>query len=70
MCSQGDLALSDLTLACRQLQVPFSCHSEIGVMVIFLDFVSEHKGTAALQHLVAFCIHVLARQMVELWRLA
>lgn len=59
MCSQGDLALPGLTL-------PFSCHGEICVMVILLDFVNEHKATAALQHLVAFCIHVLARQMVEL----
>lgn len=48
MCSQEDLALSGLTLAYRQLQVPFSCHSEIRVVVIFLDFVREHKGTAAL----------------------
>lgn len=66
MCSQGDLALSGLTLVYGQLQVPFSCRSDICVMVIFLDFVSERKGPAALQHLVAFCIHVLARQMVEL----
>lgn len=51
MCSQGDLALSDLTLAYRQLQVPFSCHSEVYVMVIFLDLASEHKATASLQHL-------------------
>lgn len=64
VCSQADLALSDLTLAYRKLQVPFSCHSEICVMMIFLDFVNEHKAT--LQHLVAFYIHVLARQMVDL----
>lgn len=47
VCSQGDLALSDLTLAFRKLQVPFSCHIEIYVKMIFLDFVSEHKASSA-----------------------
>lgn len=69
MCLQGVLALSDLTFAYRQILItscPLSHLSKINVMVSFLVLPNEHKGTMALEHLLAFCINLLTREMLEL----